>query len=72
MKSEQIRTDKVNTLITAIREESHADFLSTSGHQRHMEAAEATTRKRRTIESNCTKAEVRAAWDEAESRGYLP
>lgn len=72
MASQAIRQDKVTTLVRAIQEESHADFLSSSGHRRHMEAAEATTRKRKTIESNCTKAEAAAAWAEAERRGYLP
>lgn len=71
MKSDQIRTDKVATLLTAIREESHADFLSASGHRSHLDAAEAATRKRQTIERNCTTAEARAAWTEADTRGYL-
>ncbi|MDX8146417.1 hypothetical protein SK854_30185 [Lentzea sp. BCCO 10_0061] len=71
MKSEQIRTDKVTTLVRALREENHADFLSASGHRSHVDGAEAATRKRQTIEANCTRAEKAAAWAEAESRGYL-
>lgn len=71
MKSEQIRQDKVTTLIRALRDEFQADFHSASGHRSHLEGAEAASSKRQTIERNCTKAEAQAAWAEAESRGYL-
>ncbi|MFJ8963671.1 hypothetical protein ACIRG5_30205 [Lentzea sp. NPDC102401] len=71
MKSERLRADKVTSLVRALKEETHADFLSASGHRSHVDGAEAATRKRQTIEANCTQAEARAAWAEAENRGYL-
>lgn len=71
MPSQSVRQDKVTNLLRALKEEGHADFLSASGQRSHQEAAEAATRKRRTIEGNCTPAEVKAAYAEAESLGYL-
>lgn len=72
MKSEQIRQDKVTTLVRAIKEETHADFLSASGHRDHLDAAEAAARKRHTIQGNCTPAEAQAAFAHARKLGYLP
>lgn len=70
MKSEQIRQDKVSTLVRAYKEESHADFLSASGTRTHQDGAEAAYRKRRTIEQNCTPAEITAARAQARTLGY--
>ena len=71
MRSQSIRRDKVTNLVRAIKEEHHADFLSASGHRDHLDAAEAAMRKRRTIQSNCTQAEIQTAHREARALGYL-
>lgn len=72
MSSPSLRpSGKVSVLVTAFKEEHHANFLSSSGHPSHVEAAEAAYRKRRTIEGNCTSNEIRTAYALAERRGYL-